>query len=302
MEDQLPATDCFCKACVQSMVHRLTGNVEEFLDTTAHMRWRIERDYQDLKQDLGLGHHDTRDGLAGMNHHASLSIAAYGFLMAPRLKAGSDASGKKTSSNARYLLFPRITSLGEVQRAQRHVSNSIMTLRLQLGVALASVLGHCPHCNSINLRLYLRRSKIKSLWYWVGGRAVSLSTIPKNTEFIVVNKTFDTGRFAVLIKIAGAVDKACSGEIQRSVAKHPDSGQTSERSEQFVNRRILGGVDCLRTGSAIHVRDGPQICILDFLKVQHMRRWPLPIKMAAHLFLHTNRRNRTKFFTFLNVV
>lgn len=93
------------------MVHRLTGNVEEFLDTTAHMRWRIERDYQDLKQDLGLGHHDTRDGLAGMNHHASLSIAAYGFLMAPRLKAGSDASGKKTSSNARYLLFPRITSL-----------------------------------------------------------------------------------------------------------------------------------------------------------------------------------------------
>jgi SRSO17 transposase len=28
-------------------------------------------------------------------HHASLSIAAYGFLMAQRLKVGSDAGGKK---------------------------------------------------------------------------------------------------------------------------------------------------------------------------------------------------------------
>ena len=60
----------------------------------AHMRWRIERDYQDLKQDLGLGHYEGR-GWRGFHHHASLSIAAYGFLMAQRLKAGSGDSGKK---------------------------------------------------------------------------------------------------------------------------------------------------------------------------------------------------------------
>jgi len=42
--------------------------------------------------------------------------------------------------------------------AQRHVADSITTLRLQLGVVLASVLGHCPHCNSINLHLRLRHS------------------------------------------------------------------------------------------------------------------------------------------------
>ena len=60
----------------------------------AHMRWRIERDYQDLKQDLGLGHYEGR-GWRGFHHHATLSIAAYGFLMAQRLKAGSDVSGKK---------------------------------------------------------------------------------------------------------------------------------------------------------------------------------------------------------------
>lgn len=60
----------------------------------AHMRWRIERDYQDLKQDLGLGHYEGR-GWRGFHHHASMSIAAYGFLMAQRLKVGNDAGGKK---------------------------------------------------------------------------------------------------------------------------------------------------------------------------------------------------------------
>ena len=49
----------------------------------AHMRWRIERDYQDLKQDLGLGHCEGR-GWRGFHHHATLSTAAYGFLIAQR--------------------------------------------------------------------------------------------------------------------------------------------------------------------------------------------------------------------------
>jgi hypothetical protein len=62
---------------------------------------------------------------------------------------------KKTSSNAKCLPFPPITSLGAAQRAQRHVTNSITTLRFQLGVALAIALGHCPHCSSVNLRLRL---------------------------------------------------------------------------------------------------------------------------------------------------
>ena len=58
------------------------------------MRWRIERDYQDLKQDFGLGHYEGRNW-RGFHHHATLSIAAYGFLMAQRLKAGRDGGGKK---------------------------------------------------------------------------------------------------------------------------------------------------------------------------------------------------------------
>jgi SRSO17 transposase len=47
-------------------------------------RWRIERDYLELKQELGLGHYEGRNW-RGFHHHASLCIAAYGFLMLERL-------------------------------------------------------------------------------------------------------------------------------------------------------------------------------------------------------------------------
>jgi SRSO17 transposase len=53
------------------------------LVNTAKLRWRIERDYQDLKQELGLGHYEGR-GWRGFHHHATLCIAAYGFLVSER--------------------------------------------------------------------------------------------------------------------------------------------------------------------------------------------------------------------------
>ncbi len=49
----------------------------------AKMRWRIERDYQELKQEVGLGHYEGR-GWRGFHHHATLCIAAYGFLACER--------------------------------------------------------------------------------------------------------------------------------------------------------------------------------------------------------------------------
>ena len=49
----------------------------------AKLRWRIERDYQDLKQELGLSHFEGRRW-RGFHHHATLCIAAYGFLISER--------------------------------------------------------------------------------------------------------------------------------------------------------------------------------------------------------------------------
>ena len=54
------------------------------LVATVKMRWRIERDYRELKQEVGLSHYEGRNW-RGFHHHASLCIAAYGFLMLERL-------------------------------------------------------------------------------------------------------------------------------------------------------------------------------------------------------------------------
>ena len=55
----------------------------ERLVDLAKLRWRIERDYQELKQELGLGHFEGRSW-RGFHHHATLCIAAYGFLVSER--------------------------------------------------------------------------------------------------------------------------------------------------------------------------------------------------------------------------
>jgi SRSO17 transposase len=56
--------------------------LEVLVDTTK-LRWRIERDYEELKSELGLAHFEGR-GWRGFHHHATLCIAAYGFLIRER--------------------------------------------------------------------------------------------------------------------------------------------------------------------------------------------------------------------------
>lgn len=73
------------------------------LARTAKMRWRIERDYQELKQEFGLAHYEGR-GWRGFHHHATLCIAAYGFLLAHRLRQGGD---KKNSARSKASALPK---------------------------------------------------------------------------------------------------------------------------------------------------------------------------------------------------
>jgi SRSO17 transposase len=62
------------------------GTAMKELVRIAKLRWRIERDYQELKQELGLGDFEGRSW-RGFHHHATLCIAAYGFLITERLTA-----------------------------------------------------------------------------------------------------------------------------------------------------------------------------------------------------------------------
>ena len=70
-----------------------TSSLGELVRMAKH-RWIIERDYEELKQELGLGHYEGR-GWRGFHHHATLCIAAYGFLVAERSRFSPSArSGK----------------------------------------------------------------------------------------------------------------------------------------------------------------------------------------------------------------
>lgn len=54
------------------------------------LRWLIERDYEELKQEVGLSHYEGRNW-RGFHHHATLCIAAYGFLVAERSRFSPSA-------------------------------------------------------------------------------------------------------------------------------------------------------------------------------------------------------------------
>jgi len=56
----------------------------------AKHRWIIERDYEELKQELGLGHYEGR-GWRGFHHHGTMCIAANGFLVAERSRFSPSA-------------------------------------------------------------------------------------------------------------------------------------------------------------------------------------------------------------------
>ena len=77
------------------------SKIEDLVDL-AKLRWRIERDYQDLKQEIGLGHYEGR-GWRGFHHHATLAIAAYGFLIceADAISPSAGSTGRPSCNRHR---------------------------------------------------------------------------------------------------------------------------------------------------------------------------------------------------------
>ena len=70
----------------------------------AKLRWRIERDYQELKQEIGLGHYEGRSW-RGFHHHATLCIASYGFLISER--EAIPPSGSRIARRRKVLGLPK---------------------------------------------------------------------------------------------------------------------------------------------------------------------------------------------------
>jgi SRSO17 transposase len=110
----------------------------------AKHRWIIERDYEELKQELGLGHYEGR-GWRGFHHHATLCIAAYGFLVIERTRFSPQPIPADWSYAPRKFL-PSSSPGARRARAERHNPHSIATLRIQIARALLRQLPCCPFC------------------------------------------------------------------------------------------------------------------------------------------------------------
>ena len=109
----------------------------------AKLRWRIERDYQELKQEVGLGHYERR-GWRGFHHHATMCIAAYGFLISERETI--PPSGPRPAGRFSQVVVPAPEA--PPLRPERHVPNSIATVRRRIIDALVRRMPRCPCCRA----------------------------------------------------------------------------------------------------------------------------------------------------------
>jgi SRSO17 transposase len=112
----------------------------------AKHRWIIERDYQELKQELGLGHYEGR-GWRGFHRHATLCIAAYDFwwpngIVFPPQPASAILDYQRPNC--------RRTSGHVVRRVrpERHNPRSITSLRIAIARCLLARVPHCPFCGA----------------------------------------------------------------------------------------------------------------------------------------------------------
>ncbi len=87
---------------------------------TVKIRWRIERDYEELKQEIGLTHFEGR-GWRGFHHHATLTIVSYAFLVAERgrFSPSGDGGGAPRLKAARLPRGFRVRGSPDPARAAR---------------------------------------------------------------------------------------------------------------------------------------------------------------------------------------
>lgn len=82
-DEQEPTKFWLATLPAQASLKRLVG--------LAKLRWRVERDYQEMKQEIGLDHFEGR-GWIGFHHHAALCAVAHGFLALRRALSPPDGN------------------------------------------------------------------------------------------------------------------------------------------------------------------------------------------------------------------
>jgi hypothetical protein len=100
----------------------------------------------------GLGHYEGRVW-RGFHHHATLCIAAYGFLVAERSRFSPNAPIDWSYATRNFR--PSSNPAAPRARAQRHNPYSIATIRIQLARYLLQRLPCCPICCARRRQLFI---------------------------------------------------------------------------------------------------------------------------------------------------
>ena len=115
------------------------------------LRWRIERDYLELKQEIGLGHFEGRPSAAWLRQDAGEDSITTQRCASPPTAFSSPRGPlfppheRLAPGSSKRLRFPKATGRAALPaRTQRHVPDSLATLRYELAVALAASLQRCP--------------------------------------------------------------------------------------------------------------------------------------------------------------
>ena len=115
----------------------------DVLVDTAKLRWRIERDYEELKSELGLAHFEGEAGADSITTPSSASPPTV-FLSANERRF---PLRPPAAPNVSPICVPNPEA--PPIRPERHVENSIATIRRQLTIALARTLMRCPCCQAL---------------------------------------------------------------------------------------------------------------------------------------------------------
>jgi SRSO17 transposase len=116
----------------------------------AKLRWRIERDYQELKREVGLGHYEDAGGVASIIMPRCASQPTDSWSPKRRRFPPQDLVPPRGSRN---LPFPTVPDPADPPlRPERHVPNSIATVRRRIIDALVRRLPRCPCCRALTAR------------------------------------------------------------------------------------------------------------------------------------------------------
>jgi hypothetical protein len=99
-------------------------------------RWRTERAYEDLEGELGLDHFEGRS-YRGWNHHVTVVLACYAFLVAEQARAFPPRQLRPTR---------RHPTTRSIARPERHFADSLITVRIAVAIAVMRWLPRCPFC------------------------------------------------------------------------------------------------------------------------------------------------------------